>query len=238
MIAIPAIDLRGGSCVQLVGGAPEHERVRLDQPLDVARGFLRAGFTHLHIVDLDAALGQGSNRSVVLDLLGACAAVDTQVGGGIRADADVDTFLEAGAARVIVGTRALQDEPWLATLTQARPGRIVVAADVRERNVVTHGWTRTLPRDVMDTVSALNAFPLGGLLVTAVEREGLMQGCDLALMQEVVERADFPIYAAGGVGTLGDLRSLAERGVAGAVIGMALYTGALNPQMVAQEYAA
>ncbi len=237
MMAIPAIDLRGGACVQLVGGAPEQERVRLDRPLDVARAFLRDGFRRLHVVDLDAALSLGSNREVVLDLLGTCNC-DVQVGGGIRADEDADTFLAAGASRVIVGTRALEDESWLAALADARHGKIVVAADVRDRRIVTHGWTRTLPRDVLDTVRALNALPLGGLLVTAVEREGLMQGCDLTLMQEVVEHADFPVYAAGGVGTLGDLRSLAECGVAGAVIGMALYTGALSPKLVAEEFTA
>jgi phosphoribosylformimino-5-aminoimidazole carboxamide ribotide isomerase len=237
MIAIPAIDLRGGACVQLVGGSPEQERVRIDAPLDVARGFLGDGFTRLHVVDLDAALGQGSNRAIVLDLLGACRC-DLQVGGGIRTDGDADTFLTAGAARVIVGTRALEDDAWLTALATARPGKIVVATDVRDRRIVTHGWNRTQPRDVLDAVSALNTLPLAGLLVTAVEREGLMQGCDLTLMQEVVERADFPVYAAGGVGTLGDLRALAERGVAGTVIGMALYTGALSPRQVAEEFIA
>ncbi|MEP7344795.1 MAG: 1-(5-phosphoribosyl)-5-[(5-phosphoribosylamino)methylideneamino] imidazole-4-carboxamide isomerase [Gemmatimonadaceae bacterium] len=235
MIAIPAIDLRGGACVQLVGGSPDREQVRLERPHDVAHAFLSAGFKRLHIVDLDAALGQGSNRPIVLDLLGACAC-DLQVGGGIRADEDADTFLAAGASRVIVGTRALEDDAWLATLSGARAGKIVVAADVRDRSIVTHGWTRTLPRNILDTVSALNTLPLGGLLVTAVEREGLMQGCDVALMQEVVARAAFPVYAAGGVGSLGDLRSLAACGVAGVVIGMALYTGALSPRLVAEEF--
>jgi phosphoribosylformimino-5-aminoimidazole carboxamide ribotide isomerase len=236
MIAIPAVDLREGACVQLIGGSFQQERVRLDDPIGVARMWERYGFNRLHVVDLDAAIGRGSNFGVVRDLL-ADASVPVQVGGGIRSGETVEELFEAGAARVIVGTRALEEREWIAELAARHPGEIVVACDVRERRVTTRGWTRTLPLDILDVAEELNAHPLGGLLVTAVHREGLMQGTDLPLMEDVVETSHFPVFASGGVASILDLRALEHRGLAGVVIGMALYTGALDPRVVAGEFA-
>ena len=237
MIAIPAVDLRDGACVQLVGGRYDQERVRLDDPVEVARTWSRHGFRHLHVVDLDAATGRGSNARVVRDILDvADLGMTVQVGGGVRSEEAVDRLLDDGAARVVVGTRAIEEPDWLAEVAHAHPGALVVAADVRERRVVTRGWARTLPRDILEVVEELNDLPLAGALVTAVHREGQLQGADLFLMEDVAEAAHFPVYASGGVTTLHDLRSLADRGVAGAVIGMALYTGALDPRMVADEF--
>jgi phosphoribosylformimino-5-aminoimidazole carboxamide ribotide isomerase len=236
MIAIPAVDLREGACVQLVGGSFQQERVRLDDPIGVARMWERYGFNCLHFVDLDAAVGRGSNFGVVRDLL-SDASVPVQVGGGIRSGETVDELFEAGAARVIVGTRALEEREWIAELAARHPGEIVVACDVRERRITTRGWTRTLPLDILDVAEELNSYPLGGLLVTAVHREGMMQGTDLPLMEDVVETSHFPVFASGGVSSMQDLRALEHRGLAGVVIGMALYTGALDPGAVAAEFA-
>ena len=148
-----------------------------------------------------------------------------QVGGGVRSGDLVEELLEAGAANVIVGTRALEELEWLAGIAARHPGEIIVACDVRERRVTTHGWVRTLPLDILDVVDELNALPLAGLLVTAVHREGQMQGTDLPLMEDVAEASHFPVFASGGVASMHDLRALEHRGIAGAVIGMALYTG-------------
>jgi phosphoribosylformimino-5-aminoimidazole carboxamide ribotide isomerase len=189
----------------------------------------------LHVVDLDAATGRGSNRDVVTELLRESAA-EIQVGGGVRSTTQVDELIECGARAVVVGTRALEDVDWLARLAAAYPNEIVVAADVRDRRVVTHGWTRTLAREIIDVTEELSALPLAGLLVTAVHREGRMQGADLFLMEDVVEAASFPVYASGGIGSVADLRALADRGVAAAVIGMALYTGAIDPWQAAEEF--
>ena len=235
MIAIPAVDLRDGACVQLVGGSYREERIRLDNPVDVARSWSHFGFSRLHVVDLDAATGRGSNLSVVRSILGE-ADVPVQVGGGIRSGDLVEELLEAGAANVIVGTRAIEEIEWLAGIAGRHPGQIIVACDVRERRVTTRGWVRTLPLDVLDAVDELNALPLGGLLVTAVHREGQMQGTDLPLMEDVAESSHFPVYASGGVATMQDLRALEHRGIAGVVIGMALYTGVLDPVVVAGEF--
>ena len=237
MIAIPALDLRGGACVQLVGGDVAQERVRLDEPLAVAREWARYGFSRLHLVDLDAALEKGENSSLVRELLREQLAM-VQVGGGLRTTDSVHDILDAGATYAIVGTRALEDLDWLAALAHDNPGEIIVAADVRERRITTRGWQRTLPRDVLDVVDELNDLPLGGLLVTAVHREGQLQGTDLPLMEDVADASVFPVIAAGGISSVGDLHALQDRGVAAAVIGMALYTGAIDPWAIVEEFAA
>jgi phosphoribosylformimino-5-aminoimidazole carboxamide ribotide isomerase len=235
VIAIPAVDLRDGACVQLVGGSYAQEKVRLEHPVEVARSWEHYGFHRLHVVDLDAATGRGTNISVVRSLL-FDAGVPIHVGGGIRTSEQVDDLFEAGAARVVVGTRALEDPEWIANLAARHPGEIIVACDVRERRVTTRGWAHTLPLDILDVVNELNALPLGGLLVTAVHREGQMQGTDLPLMEDVAESSNVPVFASGGVATMQDLRALEHRGLAGVVIGMALYTGALDPVVVAGEF--
>jgi phosphoribosylformimino-5-aminoimidazole carboxamide ribotide isomerase len=236
MIAIPAIDLREGACVQLVGGSYANEAVRLDNPIDVARGWLRAGFHRMHVVDLDAATGRGDNASVVRDILSEVPA-STQVGGGIRSGDTIERLLQEGASWIVLGTRALEEPEWLAGTASSFPGQLIVAADVRERQVVTRGWARTLSRTVLDVVEQLNDIPLGGVLVTAVHREGQLAGTDLFLMEDVAELSVHPVIAAGGISSMNDLRELAERGIAAAVIGMALYTGALDARSVAEEFA-
>jgi phosphoribosylformimino-5-aminoimidazole carboxamide ribotide isomerase len=229
------VDLRDGAVVQLVGGSYQQERVRLDNPIDVARSWERYGFNRLHVVDLDAATERGSNLAIVRNLLFDLG-VPIQVGGGVRSGDLVEELLEAGAAQVVVGTRAIEEPEWLAGLAARHPGEIIVACDVRERRVTTRGWSRTMPVDILDVVEELGSLPLGGLLVTAVHREGQMQGTDLPLMEDVVEASNFPVFASGGVATMQDLRALEHRGLAGVVIGMALYTGALDPIVVAGEF--
>lgn len=236
MIAIPAVDLRDGACVQLVGGSYADERVRLDNPLAVARQWVDLGFRHLHVVDLDAATGAGNNRGLVISILDDVDA-EVRVGGGIRDRDRVDELLAAGARHVVVGTRAIEDPDWLADLADAFPGSLIVAADVRERRLVTHGWRTAQSRDVLEFVDGIEHLPLAGILVTAVHREGRMAGPDLALMEELAEATHLPITASGGISSLDDLRALEHRGVTAAVIGMALYTGALDPHVVAQEFA-
>lgn len=235
MLAIPAIDLRDGCVVQLVGGAYDREEVRLDDPRRIARQWALAGFTRLHAVDLDAATGRGSNRDVLTQLLHDGAAA-YQVGGGVRTEDDARALLDAGAACVILGTRALEDPDWLVRIAHEHPGRCLLAADVRERKVTTRGWAKTLARDILSVVDDVAALPLAGLLVTAVHREGRMEGTDLPLMEDVADASPFPVFASGGIGSMADLRALEERGVAAAVIGMALYTGALDPRVVAEEF--
>ncbi len=235
MIVLPAVDLRGGACVQLIGGSYDHERIRLSDPGAVARTWQDVGFRQLHCVDLDAATGRGSNEGVVREIL-SITDFEVQVGGGVRDDGRIEDLLADGARRVIVGTRALEDGAWLDEMAARFPDELIVAADVFDRRVVTRGWTRALPVDILDAIEELNALPLAGILVTAVHREGQLQGTDLPLMEDVAEAAAYPVYAAGGITTVHDLRALASRGVAAAIIGTALYTGAIDPHATAAEF--
>jgi phosphoribosylformimino-5-aminoimidazole carboxamide ribotide isomerase len=235
MIAIPALDLRGGACVQLAAGSYDQELIRIPDPIGVAIAWRQYGFRHLHVVDLDGVAGRGNNTGEIGAILGATD-VEVQVGGGIRNQDLIQRCLDDGAQRVIIGTRALEDPDWLVEMTELFPGSIVVAADVRDRKVLSHGWTRTHPKLVLDLVEDLNGLPLAGVLVTAVHREAAMRGTDLPLMEDVAEAADFPVFASGGLGSLGDLRALADRGVSAAIIGIALYNGAMDPWAVAEEF--
>jgi phosphoribosylformimino-5-aminoimidazole carboxamide ribotide isomerase len=235
VIAWPAVDLRGGRVVQWVGGRPEAERFNIPDPLAVARRWVAAGFAGLHVVDLDAALGSGDNRAAIREILDGVA-VPVQVGGGVRDEALVDELLDCGAARVIVGTRAVTDRAWLEAIASSHPGRLVVAADTRGGRVVTHGWTERAAQAVDDLVDGLAPLPIAGILVTDVDREGQARGADLALFGRLARRTPHPLLAAGGIAGAADLAALAAEGVAGAVLGMALYTGALDAPAVAKEY--
>jgi phosphoribosylformimino-5-aminoimidazole carboxamide ribotide isomerase len=235
MIAIPAVDLRGGHCVQLVGGDYADERVRIDDPAAVARDWALLGFGRVHVVDLDAATGRGANREIIRDLL-RDSSVPVQVGGGVRDESQIERLLDDGASWVVVGTRAVEDEDWRSEMANRFPGRLIIAADVRERLVVTRGWAETSRLNVIDFVEELALLPLAGVLVTAVHMEGRMEGTDLPLMEDVAEASAWPVYASGGVSTLEDMRALEHRGLAGAVLGMALYTGALDARRLAEEF--
>jgi len=235
VIAIPAIDLRDGCCVQLVGGSFANERIRLPDPLAVAREWLDAGFQQLHVVDLDAAMNAGSNLDVV-EQLASTTEADVQVGGGIRSTATIERMLNAGARRVVLGTRALQDRAWLQAVATRWPNQIVVAADARHGRVVTNGWTEATGETTVDVIRSLDALPLAGFLVTSVDREGQMAGPDLGLIGEATQATTRRVIASGGIASCDDLRALAQRGASAAVVGMALYSGALDSRAVAQEF--
>ena len=235
MIAIPAIDLRGGACVQLVGGSFANEAFRIDDPNSAMVRWQTAGFTRLHVVDLDAAVGAGDNANQIASLLSATS-IPIQVGGGVRTTDRVRALLEQGADRVVLGTRAIEDPNWLEELADDYPDRIVVAADVRERAVVTHGWANASTLTLAALIDRLNDVPLGGVLVTAVHVEGRLNGPDWALTADVVQRTTHPVIASGGITTINDLRRLASEGVSASVIGMALYTGTLDARAVAEEF--
>jgi phosphoribosylformimino-5-aminoimidazole carboxamide ribotide isomerase len=235
MIAVPAVDLREGRCVQLVGGRPEDEKVSLPDPLAVALGWWEMGFGTLHIVDLDAALGLGSNRAIIPSLVATTGAT-VQAGGGIRTRKDVDEVVQAGAHRVIIGTRAIDDPDWLETLSDEHRDRIVVAADIRDGRVLRKGWTEDSGLLIEELLGRLTSLPLAGVLCTDVSREGRMAGIHLEQMKSIVEASPHPVWVSGGVSTMDELRALGDAGAHGAVLGMALYTGLLPAHDVAKEF--
>ncbi len=227
MIVTPAVDLRDGKCVQLVGGSYDHQIISLDDPVAAALKWRDEGFETLHVVDLDAATGNGSNIRTIERIIEATSA-RVQVGGGMRSEEQVHDALDLGATHVVIGTRALEDAEWLSMLAQKYPGRLVVAADVRDRTLLTRGWKGSIDATLESQFDSLNSLPLAAVLVTAVHREGLMQGPDVSLVEEVVRLSAFPVQASGGVTSPSDIQMLAAAGATSAIIGMALYTGALS----------
>ncbi len=255
MQVIPAIDLRDGACVQLVGGSYADERVRIANPLAVAENWAELGFGRIHLVDLDAATGRGSNREIVKAILamsavksqspeaagvrggdGSGPSLEMQCGGGVRNLPTIAELLAAGASEVVLGTRAIEDRLWLDDVVLRYPDRIIVAADTRQRQLVTRGWSETNRLTVIEFIDDLSSLRLAGILVTAVDREGRMEGPDLALMEEIALRSKLPLQASGGVRSVDDLRALADVGVSATIIGMALYTGMLDPQTIIEEF--
>jgi phosphoribosylformimino-5-aminoimidazole carboxamide ribotide isomerase len=225
-----AVDVRSGAAVQLVGGRPEAERIRLPDPAAVASRWVDIGFRDLHVVDLDAALGTGDNAAVIADIARAIAGRATfQVGGGIRDDEAVERALAIGADRVVVGTRGVEDHAWLEDAAAAHPGNIVLAADVKGSIVVSRGWTEATGLDAAAFLQDLDALPLAAILVTDVDREGREAGGDIARFRRLAAATRHPLIAAGGIATTADLDALADAGVAGAVLGMALYSGRIDP---------
>lgn len=235
MIVMPAIDLRGGRCVQLRGGKPDDEQVSLPDPVAVAERWWEAGFKHLHVVDLDAALGEGDNRRLIAEITAATAA-QTQVGGGVRSNDAVDALLEAGASRIVVGTRAVDDPSWLSALSRAHPDTVVLAADVRDGQVLRKGWTESSELTAAQLFAKTADLPLAGVLCTDVAREGRLEGIAPWTVRPLIKRCPHPVWMSGGVTTLDEIRTLQNWGAAGAVLGMALYTETLDPSTVARKW--
>ncbi len=235
MIAAPAVDLKGGRCVQLVGGRPEDERVSLPDPVAQAERWHEGGFGTLHVVDLDAALGSGDNLDVILRIARATPA-EKQVGGGIRDDARAAALLEAGIERIVVGTRAVDEPDWLASLADRWPGRVMIALDTRDGRILRKGWTEDTGLELAGYLPGLADLPLAGVLATDVGREGRLEGIDRNEVGETIELSPHPVWASGGVTTMDELDFLDGAGAAGAVLGMALYTQTLDPGAVAARW--
>lgn len=235
MIVAPAVDLKGGRCVQLVGGRPQDERVSLPDPQGVARSWRQRGFPVLHVVDLDAALGSGDNTAIIADIVRESGA-EVQVGGGIRSDERAAALLKAGAARLIVGTRALDDPEWLAALAHRYPGTVVVAVDTRDGIILREGWTEETSHRVEEYLPGLAHIPLAGVLSTDVGREGRLEGIDGEGCGRVIEASPHPVWISGGITTLDELAFLEDAGAEGVVLGMAIYTGALDPDVLAKRW--
>jgi phosphoribosylformimino-5-aminoimidazole carboxamide ribotide isomerase len=226
----PSIDLRDGQCVRLRQGDFEAETVYDQDPLEVARAFAAAGTRWIHTVDLDAArTGTPANLTIIETI---CATVPcrVQVGGGIRSAEVAGEFLAAGAARVVIGTSAIERPELVDELTTMHPGRIAVGLDARGREVAVRGWTESTGVDLVERARELGASGASALIVTEISRDGTMAGPDLDQLRSVLEVSELPVIASGGVGALDDLSALRRlraggRGLAGAIVGRAIYEG-------------
>src|SRR5512137_1025810 len=229
----PAVDLRGGKCVQLIGGVPGTEVVALDNPLAQAERWVAEGADHLHIIDLDGAiLGKRVNASILsqivkeLDLF-------IQVGGGIRTEEDVSAVLDLGVDRAILGTAALKDPDMVTRLANRHgPERIMVALDVRKGDVTTEGWQKTLGKKAVELGRLFEEKGAGSILFTNIDVEGQQKGIDLQPTKTLVQALQIPVVAAGGVTTVEDVLALREAGTAGAVAGTAIYTNRLSVRRI------
>jgi phosphoribosylformimino-5-aminoimidazole carboxamide ribotide isomerase len=230
VIVIPAIDLRGGRCVRLFRGDIEAETTYDDDPVEVAKRFETDGARRLHVVDLDAAREEGSNREVVKDI---CrnVAIPVQLGGGLRTIDAIEGALEAGAARAILGTAAALDPGFVADAVRRFGDRVVVAVDVKDGRVMTHAWREDGP-PLEDAVRSLHEADVPRLLVTSIVRDGTMDGPDLELYRQMLELTDRPVIASGGVRVAADVWALREVGVEAVVVGKAMYSGTLRMEEV------
>jgi len=234
MIVVPAIDLRDGYCVQLLGGDYGSELLRIEDPVSIAASWLERGFATLHVVDLDAATGRGSNRAIVAAIC-ALDGITVHTGGGARSDDAVARLLDAGAASVLVGTRAVAEPAWLEQLAAANPGRISLAVDVRKGTVTTQGWTQSTEVRLAEMLAIAAPLPLCELAVTAVDVEGALGGPDLDVVEAARAATTHRLGIAGGIASRADIAALIARGVDAAIVGTALYTGALKYEGLSEE---
>jgi phosphoribosylformimino-5-aminoimidazole carboxamide ribotide isomerase len=225
MIVIPAVDILGGKCVQLVGGKPETAKAYGD-PLDIALDWEKKGAEAIHVVDLDAALGSGDNLDSVHKI---CEAVHVpvQFGGGIRTETYARIVLNAGISRIIMGSAAVKDPGIVKNLSKEfGKDRIMVALDSLGGSIVIKGWTEDSGLKTKRLIKELKDYVFG-FLVTDVDREGLMQGIDLEEFKSLAETGA-RICASGGISSTDDIKSLEKEGIWGCVVGKALYEGRIK----------
>jgi phosphoribosylformimino-5-aminoimidazole carboxamide ribotide isomerase len=224
----PAIDLRGGKCVRLMQGDYQRETVYGDDPAAMARRWVGEGARHLHLVDLDGARdGRLINRDAV-SAIARAVDIPVELGGGIRDEATIAELLELGLSRVVVGTKALREPDWLRAMCQKFPQRIVLGIDAREGRVATHGWLETSNTSAVELAKQLSDLPLAALIYTDIATDGMLAGPNLAAMREMATAVKLPVIASGGVTTVKDVEELVGTGVAGCIIGRALYEHKLS----------
>ncbi len=225
---LPAVDVADGQAVRLVQGAAGSETAYGD-PHEAALAWQRDGADWIHLVDLDAAFGRGSNAALLADLVGRLD-VKVELSGGIRDDESLRAALGTGAARVNIGTAALEDPQWCDRVVGEYGERVAIGLDVRGRTLSARGWTRD-GGDLYEVLERLDKAGAARYVVTDITKDGTMRGPNLDLLRAVCERTDAPVIASGGVSTLDDLRALAALepvGVEGVIAGKALYAGAFT----------
>ncbi len=223
----PAIDLRGGKCVRLQQGDYARETVFGDDPVAMAAKWVAQGATRLHLVDLDGARdGRLENRQAVAAIVQSLD-IPCELGGGMRDEQAIQELLELGVSRLVVGTRALKEPEWFLKMCEQHPGKMVLGLDARDGKVATDGWLETSDRSAIEFVQLFERAPLAAIVYTDIAQDGMLQGPNVAAMQDMKQAAAAPVVASGGVTTADDVRQLAAAGLDGCIIGRALYEGGL-----------
>jgi len=234
VIVYPAIDLKDGNCVRLVRGEMHRATVFNDDPAAQARAFADAGFGWLHCVDLDGAFEGRSVNGVAIAGIRAAIAIPVQLGGGIRSRAGIEHWLEAGIARVVLGTAALRDPALVRDAARAHPGCIVVGIDAREGKVAIEGWAETSDIAASELARRFEDCGVAAIVFTDIARDGTGKGLNLEATRALAAAVGIPVIASGGVGNLEDLALLASAPeIAGAIVGRALYDGSIDPAAAA-----
>ena len=225
---IPAVDIRGGKCVRLYQGRPDEEIIFESDPIDAAMRWQADGAGLLHVVDLDGAFrGIPVNREVISGIISQLS-IPVQVGGGIRSTDDALGYIETGAERVVVGTRAFTDPDWLFELADKLGEGLVVGVDVKNGRIATGGWlelSKIIPSVAVEKMAIMG---VERIIYTDVAKDGTLEGPNFDVIKEIAREAPIPVIASGGVGTVDDILRLyrmRELGVEGVIIGMALYKG-------------
>jgi phosphoribosylformimino-5-aminoimidazole carboxamide ribotide isomerase len=228
VLIYPAIDLRGGRCVRLRQGDYAQETVFGDDPAAMAQRWVSEGATWLHVVDLDGAkAGKPVNGESVRRIV-AQTGVSCQFGGGLRTEDDIASALAWGVARVVIGTRALRSPEWFQAVCERWPGKVVLGIDAKDGLVAAEGWMEVSEVPALDLAQQCAAWPLAAIVYTDISRDGMLQGANVEAMAAMAAAVRVPVIASGGVTTLDDIQLLAGRGLAGCIIGRALYEGRLN----------
>lgn len=225
---LPAVDVKDGRAVRLVQGALEKESI-YGAPLEVALEFQAAGAEWLHLVDLDAAFGRGSNATLLAEVVSALD-IKVELSGGIRDDESLKRALATGCTRINLGTAALEDPDWTAKVISQHGDRIAVGLDVRGTTLAARGWTKE-GGELFETIERLDRDGCARYIVTDVAKDGTLTGPNLELLKSVCAATKAPVVASGGVSSLADIAAIAalvELGVEGSIIGKALYAGAFT----------
>jgi phosphoribosylformimino-5-aminoimidazole carboxamide ribotide isomerase len=224
VLVIPAIDILGGRCVRLLRGDYANPTVYSDDPVDVAAGFAAAGAERIHLVDLDAARGQGDNHELILAIVRRDD-LKVQVAGGIRSEVQVDRLFAAGANVVVMGTAAVREPRLLERCARNHTGRVLAALDVRGDQPSVHGWTESEPLKVGILLARWDVLPLAGVIFTSIERDGTLEGPDLKTLARVRAMTSLPVQYSGGISSIDEVRAVAKAGASAVILGKALYEG-------------
>jgi len=232
MLLIPAIDLKDGKCVRLRQGRMDDETVFSEDPVTVARRWVAAGARRLHLVDLNGAFaGYPVNGEVIRDIVAACPDIPVQVGGGIRDDDTIQSYLEFGVQYVILGTKAVSAPHFVADVCVEFPGHIIVGLDAKNGKVAIDGWSKLSHHDVMDMAKHFEDDGVEAIIYTDISRDGMMSGVNIETTKTLAQGLQIPVIASGGITNLDDivaLKEIEEDGVMGAIMGRALYEGTID----------
>jgi len=229
---IPAIDLKDGKCVRLRQGRMEDETIFSENPLEMAERWVKEGATRLHLIDLDGAFaGSPKNHKIIREICKAYPDLPVEVGGGIRDEGTVESYLEDGVRYTIIGTKAVSEPHFVNDLCFEFPGHIIIGLDAKDGKVAIDGWSKLSHHDIIDMAQHFEHDGVAAIIYTDISKDGMMQGVNVEATVKLAQAVRVPVIASGGVTNLDDIRRLCEveeEGISGVIIGRALYEGTID----------